>query len=239
VLLEGGAVLKLVDRLISSRHFTITRGEGAYTIEDCGSTNGTSVDGCPLARRSRLRDGSLVLAGHHGFVFRLVAGEQLRALDEDRRAPFGPVPTASPALAMLLGKLRKLARSPAEILLQGETGVGKEVHASRVHEASGRTGPFVPIDCAAIPSSPEPQSYPMVLPMIRKSPFTISSKQGTGAAWTGSQAAPDRTKNMPPRRRRRPGQVRVSGRKIIARPLARSPRRRGAPGRRCETPRGD
>ncbi len=151
-LLDGGASLHLTDRLISSHHFAITRNEGVYTLHDHNSTNGTTVDGRVVAEQTRLRDGAVVLAGHHGFVFRLATSAELRALEEDRREPFGRVPTASPALAVLLGRLRKLARSPAEILLCGETGVGKEVHANLIHDASGRKGPFVPIDCAAIPA---------------------------------------------------------------------------------------
>jgi transcriptional regulator with PAS, ATPase and Fis domain len=47
--------------------------------------------------------------------------------------------------------LRKLAPSDCEILLTGETGVGKEVYARAVHEASRRTGLFVAINCAALP----------------------------------------------------------------------------------------
>jgi transcriptional regulator with PAS, ATPase and Fis domain len=149
---NGGATLRLADRLISSRHFSVTRVEGAYALEDHNSTNGTTVDGRVVGGRTRLHDGALVLVGHHGFVFRLATSAELRALEEDRQQPFGRVPTASPALALLLGRLRRLARSPAEILLCGETGVGKEVHANLIHEASGRRGPFVPIDCAAIPA---------------------------------------------------------------------------------------
>jgi transcriptional regulator with PAS, ATPase and Fis domain len=151
-LADAGAALKLADRLISARHFVISRQDGEYILEDCHSTNGTTVDAKVVVGPTRLRDGALVLAGHHGFVFRLATAAQLRALEEDRRQPFARVATASPALAVLLARLRKLAASSAEILLCGETGVGKEVHAQFIHQASGRTGPFVPIDCAAIPA---------------------------------------------------------------------------------------
>ena len=100
------------------------------------------MDGRVVAERTRLRDGALVLAGNHGFVFRLLTSADLRALDQDRREPFGRVPTGSPALALLLLRLRKLARSTAEILLGGETGVGKEVHANLIHEVERAAGPL-------------------------------------------------------------------------------------------------
>src|SRR5204862_2361205 len=65
--------------------------------------------------------------------------------------PLAPVPTLSPALALVTAKLRLLARSTAEILLVGETGVGKEVYAHAIHAASARAGKMVAINCAAIP----------------------------------------------------------------------------------------
>jgi transcriptional regulator with PAS, ATPase and Fis domain len=73
------------------------------------------------------------------------------ALSEETARPLAPVPTLSPALALTATKLRLLARSNAEILIVGETGAGKEVFATAVHLASGRTGRLVPVNCAAIP----------------------------------------------------------------------------------------
>jgi len=48
-------------------------------------------------------------------------------------------------------RLRRLAASEGELFIVGETGVGKEVYARAVHEASKRKGKFVAINCAAIP----------------------------------------------------------------------------------------
>jgi two-component system NtrC family response regulator len=48
-------------------------------------------------------------------------------------------------------RLRRLAASEGELLILGETGAGKEVYARAVHQASGRKGRFVAINCAAIP----------------------------------------------------------------------------------------
>jgi transcriptional regulator with PAS, ATPase and Fis domain len=87
------------------------------------------------------------------FVYRLVAREDLEAIRLELGRPFCPVPTMSPAIARLTKRLRQLARSDAEILLGGETGVGKEVFANAVHRESGRSGAMVAINCAALPDT--------------------------------------------------------------------------------------
>ena len=58
---------------------------------------------------------------------------------------------ASPAMERLFDVVRQVAASPATILITGESGSGKEVVARAIHEASGRTGPFVAVNCAALP----------------------------------------------------------------------------------------
>ena len=81
----------------------------------------------------------------------MVSPIELEAIKAELVAPLGPVATASPALAVACDRLRRLAASEGELFIVGETGVGKEVYARAVHEASGRKGRFVAINCAAIP----------------------------------------------------------------------------------------
>jgi transcriptional regulator with PAS, ATPase and Fis domain len=51
-------------------------------------------------------------------------------------------------------QLESVAVTDATVLLQGETGVGKDVFARRIHQASSRVGkPFVKVDCPTIPES--------------------------------------------------------------------------------------
>lgn len=141
----------LEDRRVSGRHARISRAGATFQIVDLESTNGTFVDGARITKAAALHSGAVVLIGGHVFVFRLVSDQELDAIHEDLESPFGPVATASPAFANSLRRLRRLARTPEEVLLAGETGVGKEVYARALHDASGRSGKFVALNCAALP----------------------------------------------------------------------------------------
>lgn len=59
----------------------------------------------------------------------------------------------SPAMQELLTVVRRVAPSPISVVLLGETGCGKEVLAQALHAASGRTGQFVALNCAALPAN--------------------------------------------------------------------------------------
>jgi DNA-binding NtrC family response regulator len=60
----------------------------------------------------------------------------------------------SPQIAVVLRQIEKMAPSDAVILIQGETGSGKELAARAIHTASPRaSGPFVAVNCGAVPDS--------------------------------------------------------------------------------------
>ncbi len=144
------------DPFMSRRHARVVRGStGTVFVSDLESTNGTWVDGriVPKGQALPLSPGSVIMMGGHIFVFRLVTTDELTAIREDWQCPFGPVPTLSPTLASFVRKLIRLAPAPVDVLFGGETGVGKEVHAEALHRASGRKGPFIAINCAAIPET--------------------------------------------------------------------------------------
>jgi transcriptional regulator with PAS, ATPase and Fis domain len=151
---DGRSTLTLPDGTVSSLHARIQRaadGSELFVIQDLGSTNGTYVDGRRVHGPTPLSNGAVLFLGSHVLVFRLFTAAETEAVEEDAVNPITPVPTLSPTLAVTSAKLRRLARSDAEILLVGETGVGKEVFATAVHALSGRTGKLVAINCAAIP----------------------------------------------------------------------------------------
>lgn len=78
---------------------------------------------------------------------------RLRAALESRDADTGLV-ARSPAMRAILDTVRKIAAYDATVLLAGESGTGKEQIARLIHSLSDRRkGPFVAINCAAIPES--------------------------------------------------------------------------------------
>jgi PAS domain S-box-containing protein len=65
---------------------------------------------------------------------------------------FGKVIGESPALKKMLARLEAVAKTDASVLIQGETGVGKELVAHVIHSSSARRdGPLVKVNCAAVP----------------------------------------------------------------------------------------
>ncbi len=147
----GGAGLTFADSLLSRQHARMEVHFRKAFLEDLGSKNGTVLNGRRLQGRAELSDGDIVFMGAQMFVFRRITAAQAAAITEEAAGPLGPVATACPEMALACTRLRRLARSGDGVLLMGETGVGKEVFARAVHAASGRPGPFVAINCAALP----------------------------------------------------------------------------------------
>ncbi len=76
--------------------------------------------------------------------------EELREAIENRR--YGELLGAGPSMREVFRRIEKVAPTDVTVLIQGETGTGKELVAREVHRRSARgTGPFVPVNCAAIP----------------------------------------------------------------------------------------
>src|SRR5262249_51561414 len=77
------------------------------------------------------------------------------------RDAFGPLVGASVQMRELFSQLERVAPTDATVLIEGETGTGKEGVAESLHDASPRAGKrFVVIDCGAIPANlPESELF--------------------------------------------------------------------------------
>ena len=147
--------LRVPGRWLSSEHATIRAIGGEWILEDTGSRNGTFVNGVRVST-GVVRDGDVIEAGRVYFMLRgapLAEGSPIHDLD----ALLSPHPYGLRTLLHDLeeqhASLVRIARmSTLPILFLGETGSGKEVLAREAHAQSGRAGPFVAVNCGALPS---------------------------------------------------------------------------------------
>jgi DNA-binding NtrC family response regulator len=154
---ESNAV-RVDDPLASRAHARLhvrIDGDGMY-LEDLGSVNGTRIKEQPLSRGQKVPvsagetiqiGSSVLIVQHRSRRAPLLRPETLR--DED----VAIVAPAAPDRAML--RIQQLAEKAAagtiNVLITGETGVGKELLAETVHRLSPRRhGPYVCLNCAAL-----------------------------------------------------------------------------------------
>jgi len=136
-------------RSLSRRHAILRAGPPA-TVEDLDSTNGTKVAG-----ELRRGGGPIGLGASEGFqigpfsvvIVRRSASRQVPGSRGDLLRVVDPSPEGVSPL------VRNIARSGVNVLILGETGVGKEVLATTIHRLSGRTGVQTRINCAALSES--------------------------------------------------------------------------------------
>ncbi|QDR79692.1 sigma-54 interaction domain-containing protein [Sporomusa termitida] len=70
-----------------------------------------------------------------------------------RPITFTDILTQNAGMQKLINFAKKIAKSSSTVLLRGESGTGKELFARAIHYESGRSGPFIPINCGAIPET--------------------------------------------------------------------------------------
>jgi transcriptional regulator with AAA-type ATPase domain len=154
---EGPAILGrssecdvlLDDASISRQHARLQVG-ATCSISDLGSRNGTMFRGRRLAPGEECKLG-------YGDSFSLGA-ITLLLLPPGVKAPTAALGGSrlvidDPAGDDPAGLVTAIAEAPTSLIIYGETGVGKEVLAARLHQLSGRKGPLVAINCAALTES--------------------------------------------------------------------------------------
>ncbi|MGK3993058.1 sigma 54-interacting transcriptional regulator [Sorangium sp. So ce1024] len=146
-----GCDVRLRDPTVSRVHCELeVHGEGVR-ITDLESTNGTLVDGVRV-HDAELTAGGTVSVGET--VLRLELAGEPAYVELSRADRFGRFLGASPEIRRIYAILERVAPTDATILIQGETGTGKEALAHAIHQASERErGPFIAVDCGAIAES--------------------------------------------------------------------------------------
>jgi transcriptional regulator with PAS, ATPase and Fis domain len=159
-------------------------GDDVVRLEDHGSRNGTFVDGVRVVRPVRLSSGQEVAVGPVRMVVSVapassrgggarraeadwsavvpagsaLSGGPVRASgtpqDDDDHDDDDEVVAKDPRSLETLAFAAKAARGEVTVILIGETGVGKETFARRIHRESRRAvGPFVSVSCGALPAA--------------------------------------------------------------------------------------
>ncbi len=145
------AELRLADPTVSRFHAELEAHDGAVRIRDLGSRNGLFVDGVRIFDAA-LHNGAVISLGQTRVVFTLDA-EPVR-VPISARDRFGVMVGRSLAMRRAFSVLERAAASEATVLLGGETGTGKEAAAESIHrESQRRDGPFVVVDCGAVPAN--------------------------------------------------------------------------------------
>jgi transcriptional regulator with PAS, ATPase and Fis domain len=147
----AGCGLVLSDERVSQQHLEVTPDGSGWRVRDLDSTNGTHYEGSRI-KEAHVPAGATLKVGH-SFLRVQLAPEPLEVAPSQSRR-FGELVAESLAMREVFAVLELASQSEATVLLEGETGTGKELAARAVHDASPRRkAPFVAIDCGALPES--------------------------------------------------------------------------------------
>jgi two-component system, NtrC family, response regulator HydG len=140
--------LKLTDRAVSKRHLALDIHEEGLAVSDLSSTNGTRINGVRVAS-AILSGGETIAIGDSMLAVRATTADHVVEISDASR--FGRMLGASLAMRRLFPLCDRLASSDVNVLIEGETGTGKEVLAEAIHEQGPRRDqPFVVFDCTTV-----------------------------------------------------------------------------------------
>jgi two-component system response regulator AtoC len=147
------ATLVVDDARVSRRHACVRWDGGELVIEDLGSRNGTTLNHSVLHSEVRTaRAGDCIRLGGHEIMVAIHGTPQ----DASTATPdfADGVVVADASMARMFGFARRVAATTSTVLILGETGVGKDVVANRIHAWGQRSAKrFVRVNCAALPET--------------------------------------------------------------------------------------
>ncbi|HUJ17139.1 MAG TPA: sigma 54-interacting transcriptional regulator [Nitrospirota bacterium] len=167
--------LVLTDPTVSRRHAVVEETAAGYVLKDEGSTNGTFMNGVRV-REGYLSPGAVIRLGQTEMIFSPI--EERVEVPRSSRDHFGELLGATASMREVFGILERVSPADMTVLIQGETGTGKELAARAIHDHSRRaTAPFVVFDCgAAAPTLIESELFGH-----EKGAFTDAVKSRQGA----------------------------------------------------------
>jgi len=140
--------LVLPDDTVSRHHCVLERRRDGIIVRDLGSTNQTRV-GRTAVKEATIEPGATITVGSVELMLR---SEPNRAQILPSESPqFGDAIGSSLAMRSIFGLLERIAPTDACVLIEGETGTGKDVLARSIHQQSTRRdNEFVVVDCGAV-----------------------------------------------------------------------------------------
>ena len=143
--------LVLADPSVSGVHLELGRDGERVRVRDAGSTNGTWLGGHRIVE-AVLAPGAELVVG--GTTLRFDVDDGATPVTVSDRTSFGELVGVSVAMRELFATLERVAPKMLSVLVQGETGTGKEEVARAIHAASPRAQqPFVVIDATSLPET--------------------------------------------------------------------------------------
>ena len=150
-----------IDHPSVSREHALFFGSNPVTVEDLGSTNGTSIAGVRIAARSRMRieRGQVIAIGAAVIVIRSALDGDSSPAPQPRVGPRGenggpPVIVVDDGMRELYRVVDLVGKGDLSVILLGETGAGKDVIADAIHRRSTRgQAAYVRVNCAALPDA--------------------------------------------------------------------------------------
>ena len=143
--------LRLRDPEVSRRHVSVEVHGAHLRLKDLGSTNGTRVNGMRVVEVMLSGDETIEVGNTAIHVTREAGNRQMPISGDES---FGSYLGRSVAMRRLYPICQRLAASEVPLVIEGETGTGKEALAEAIHEEGPRAGkPFVIFDCTAVPGT--------------------------------------------------------------------------------------
>ncbi len=143
--------LVLRDETVSRNHCRVFQEAGQYLIRDLDSTNGTFVNRVRV-REAWLKPGCTITLGTT--ELRFASTDETFRIVPSERSRFQELIGRDVMMREIYAILEKIGPTDATVVIEGETGTGKEVVARSLHLASRRAnGPFMVFDCGAVPEN--------------------------------------------------------------------------------------
>lgn len=143
--------LVIDDDTVSRYHCRLLQERESYILQDLESTNGTYINRVKI-REAWLTPNCTIHLGDTSLQFTPV--DETIKVEAVNRERFGGIIGQNVKLREIYGILEKVAPTNATIVIEGETGTGKEVVAHAIHQASSRSDkPFMVFDCSAVPDN--------------------------------------------------------------------------------------